>query len=313
MQILRLVSCLIIFCGPLIPADLVADQPEPQLELLFSLAWGGPDSPQLGSRDKSAAAQGPTSVALGPQGKIWILDNQANRLLAYDSSGCLLETVALAPGHRDDLAVGHDGSLALLARHTAQIEILDQNGRPQKSIKLSPHLGPLRRIGFSQEIQLENAHGERFGLGLPDNPKTVRQVLFSRRQGPIGSEFDCAVKVDEGKVSLYRWGQPSGLTAERRPADQIVDLELEGVASARLVSSCTSRGVLLEVQRLKDGPTVKVSKEIVYIQDWRLAAAWELSESSLLGQSDMFAQRETDVIIMQALEQGLQVWRWRLP
>ncbi|MBW1871481.1 MAG: hypothetical protein JRJ19_05415, partial [Deltaproteobacteria bacterium] len=285
MQTLRIVSCLLIFCGPLIPTEVACDPSDPQLELLFSLAWGGKNGPQLSNRVKSSLTQGPTSVALGPQGKIWILDNQANRLLAYDNSGCLLEVVALTPGHRDDLAVGHDGSLALLARHTAKIEILGKNGRPKKTIELAAHLGPPRRIGFTQEIQVENAHGERFALGRPDDLKPLRQVLFNRRQGPIGSLFDCAVSVANGKVSLYRWGQPSKLTAERRPADHIIDLELDGVASARLVSSCSSRGMLVEVQRLEDGPVVKVSKEIVFVQDWRPATTWQLPGSSRLQQS----------------------------
>ena len=150
-------------------------------------------------------------------------------------------------------------------------------------------------------------------LGRPDDPQPIRQVLFNRRQGPIGSVFDCAVSVADNKVSLYRWGQPSKLTAERRPADEIIDLELDGVASARLVSSCSPNGLLLEVERLKDGPAVKVSKEIVFVQDWRLVATWKLSGSSPLQLSHLFAQRGSEVIIVQALNEGLQVWRWRLP
>lgn len=274
-------------------------------ELLFTARWGGEAGLEVAG-GKESPVRGPTSAALDPLGNIWILDNLNNRLVGFDQKGSQIGVVLLSPGHRDDLAIGPDGSFALLSMHIRQIEILDRDGRPRGFLKLSPLLAPLGRISFPGEIEINNAHGERFRLGTADHPRPVKQVLFGRR-------FDCGIRVDAGAARLYTQEHSGGPVLEGKRAYRITDLDLGSVASARPVTDCTQPGFLLEVERLGGGTRVEVEREVALVRDLEVQERWSVEGTSLYESFRRFSFLGRVVIMIRPVESGLQVWRWRLP
>jgi hypothetical protein len=271
-------------------------------ELLFTARWGGDAGPGI-EGGKESAVRGPTSVALDPLGNVWILDNLNNRLAGFDQKGNRHKEVRLTPGHRDDLAVGPDGSFALLSLHLHRIEVLDRDGGPLGFMKLSPLLSPPGRIGFPGELEIENAHGERFRLGNVDHPRPVKQVLFGRR-------MECGIRVDAGAARLYTQGN-AAVVAEGKRACRVTDLDLGEVASARPVTDCSQPAFLIEVERLLPGTRAAVEREVALVRDLDVRESWRV-EDSLYQPFRRFASRGGTVIMILPVESGLQVWRWRL-
>jgi len=281
---------------------LVAAPAAGEPELLFTARWGG-DAGLGIEGGKESPARGPTSVALDPLGNVWILDNLNDRLVGYDEKGSPAGEVLLSPGHRDDLAVGPDGSFALLSMHLSQIEVLDRDGRPLGFLKLSPLLAPFGRIGFPGELEIENPHGERFSLGTLDNPRPIKQVLFGRR-------MKCGIRVDDGATRLYTQDN-SEVVAEGRRSYRVTDLDLGEVASARPVTNCFQRSFLIEVERLLPGAKVIIEKEVILVRDLDVQERWRVADS-LYQPFRRFSSREKTVIMILPVDSGLQVWRWRL-
>ena len=274
-------------------------------ELLFTARWGGDAGLEIAG-GKDSPVRGPTSVALDPLGNIWILDNLQDRLVGFDDKGTQIGITPLSPGHRDDLAIGPDGSFALLSMHIRQIEILDRDGRPQGFFKLSPLLAPLGRISLPGELEIENAHGESFRLGTADHPRPVKQVLFGRR-------FECGIRVDNGKARLYTQDSATGTVAEGKRVYRITDLDLGSVASARPVTDCSEPGFLIEVERLGEATKVVVDREVALVRDSDVEQRWTIDGRSLYQPFRRFASLGRTVIMILPVEPGLQVWRWRLP
>ena len=273
-------------------------------ELLFTARWGGDAGLEIAG-GKGSPVRGPTSAALYPLGNIWILDNLQSRLVGYDQKGARISVVLLTPGHRDDLAIGPDGSFALLSMHIRQIEILDRDGRPQGFLELSPLLAPLGLISFPGEIEIENPHGERFRLGTADNPRPVKQVLFGRR-------LECGIRVDDSQVRLYTQEHTQGTFAEGKRAYRISDLDLGSVASARPATDCSKSSFLIEAERLLPGTKIDVEREVALVRDLGVRQRWSIESNSLYVPFRRFASRGDTVVMILPVESGLQVWRWRL-
>jgi hypothetical protein len=273
-------------------------------ELLFTAQWGGDAGLGIES-GKGSPVRGPTSVALDPLGNVWILDNLNNRLVGFDEKGAPAGEVLLSPGHHDDLAVGPDGSFALLSMHLSQIEVLDRDGRPLGSLKLSPLLAPFGRISFPGELEIENPHQERFRLGTVDNPRPIKQVLFGRR-------MECGIRVDAGAARLYTQDNAE-VVAEGRRSCRVTELDLGEVASARPVTNCFKNSFLIEVERLLPGAKVFVKREVALVRDRDVQERWNVRNDWLYQPFRRFASRGDTVIMILPVESGMQVWRWRLP
>lgn len=274
-------------------------------ELLFTARWGGEAGLEVAG-GKDSPVRGPTSAALDPLGNIWILDNLQNRLVGFDEKGIQIGMVPLSPGHRDDLAIGPDGTFALLSMHLYQIETLDRDGRPLGFLKLSPLLAPLGRISFPGEIEIKNAHGERFRLGTADHPRPIKQVLFGRR-------FDCGIRVDAGRARLYTREHSTGTVPEGKRTYRISDLDLGNVTAARPVTDCAEPAFLIELERLLPGTKVDVEREVALVRDLEVKGRWSIEGVSLYQPFRRFASRKGVVIMILPVQEGLQVWRWRLP
>jgi len=273
-------------------------------ELLFTSPWDGGAGLGIES-GKESPVRGPTSVALDPLGNVWILDNFNSRLVGYDEKGTPIGEVLLSPGHRDDLAIGPDGSFALLSMHLYRIEVMDKDGRPQGFLKLSPLLAPLGRISFPDEIEIENPHGERFRLGTVDNPRPIKQVLFGRR-------MECGIRVDAGAARLYIQDNAEVVAEGRQPC-RVTDLDLSQVASARPATDCSKRSFLIEVERLLPGTKVAVEREVVLVSDNNPEERWNVGDAWLYQPFRRFASRDDTAVMILPVKSGMQVWRWSLP
>lgn len=272
-------------------------------ELLFLAEWGG-DSGLAIDGGKESPVRGPTSVTLDPLGNVWILDNLTSRLVGYDEKGSRIGEIQLSPGHRDDLAIGPDGSFTLFSMHLRQIEVLDRDGRPQGFMRLSPLLAPVGRISFPGELEIENAHGEIFSLGTLDHPRPIKQVLLGRR-------MECGIRVDEGRAYLYTQNRAE-IVAEGKRSYRVTALDLGEVASARPVTDCKKSSFLIEIERLLPGTKVFVEREVALVRDLGVRERWNVRDAWLYQPFRRFASRGNTAVMIIPVESGMQVWRWRL-
>jgi hypothetical protein len=235
-------------------------------------------------------------------------------LLSFGEDGHPGRVVDLAPRHFDGLAVGPDGTFAVLSLHLRRVEILDAAGNLVQVVKLPVHLGPVRNIGFTGAGELEavNAHGERFNTGRPGAMRPVRAMLLDRKRGPVGSESACGIRVEEGRAFLYLWRDTDGPSTSRGSRPDVVPLDLGRVVAARPVTPCSKEGMLLEVEHTSEDGLTQIAREVAFIKNGRVETAWSLEAPQTYVPFGRFACRGSDAVMMLPAREGLQVWHWKL-
>jgi hypothetical protein len=258
--------------------------------------------------------EGVSSMALGPNGKIWLVDNQESCLKVFEQDGSLAGRIEL-PGYTHDLAVGADGSIALLRLHLGRIDLLTPEGKPAGVMDLSIHLGPVRNIGFAPAGGLEvvNAHGERFLLGEPDRPRNLREILLTRERGPLGTRDQCGVRVEEGGFAIHRYlDRDEGTGRERSYA--VEHVEFPGARAVHMLSGCADGNLLFEVEREDEHRTESVSRELIDVVGGKAWTVWRQDAPVVLHRSFSRAAVGGSVVVwFHPGEDGLEVWRWRRP
>jgi hypothetical protein len=92
----------------------------------------------------------------------------------------------------------------------------------------------------------------------------------------------------------------------------VSNLDLGSVDSARPATDCSTGGFLIEVERLRPGPKVDVEREVALVRDRRVTQRWSIDGASLFVPFRRFASRGDTAIMILPVQEGLQVWRWRL-
>jgi hypothetical protein len=91
--------------------------------------WGNARGDLGRERLQEGNAEGPMSFAAGPNGSLVVLDQVNRRVVRYDANGRVTNE-SDAPATAQDVAIGRDGSAALLDRlGTKSITLVDPSGR----------------------------------------------------------------------------------------------------------------------------------------------------------------------------------------
>lgn len=176
------------------------------------LPWGGADLPDntVGHRAGGAEylAQGPTSVAIGPAGAVYLLDRLHRRVLMVRNNEVQV-AASQVPRDAMDLAVGPDGALAVYSPLRARVWIYDSSGSPAGQLSVPRILRNIRGIslGPSRTVWLDSAHQERMLLGSPSEPHSLEAMLHSKQEGAFSLDDGtgvAAVLKAGGQAELLR-------------------------------------------------------------------------------------------------------------
>ena len=140
--------------------------------VVFFSPWGGSHKDQLGrERPEEGNPMGPMSLTVGPGGKIYILDQINGRVVRRNADGSLEGTSEMKLTGAQDIAVGKDGSMAVLDRVVDKaIALYDANGnlRAQLPIEGEGLEEPGHITGVfidGSDVFVEREHGTLLKIG----------------------------------------------------------------------------------------------------------------------------------------------------
>mgnify|MGYP001547127672 CR=1 FL=1 len=227
------------------------------------LPWGG-GAGQV-ARVRAATefmAQGPSAVALAPDGAVLVLDRLNGRVLRVTDRD--VGAVATVPVDGEDLAVGADGTLAVWSLLRSRVWLRDHRGADRGHVDVSRHLrgGLGITLGASRQVYLHVAHQETYRLGSPAAPVALTQVLRSKREGAFTLADGRGVAVRrraDGQAEL--WLFRAGL---RGPQSR---LALPGKVLAARVVGVTGNTACLRLERAAatKTPRIAVTRRLVCV------------------------------------------------
>jgi hypothetical protein len=169
------------------PGSARAPGAEPSGKLVFFSPWGsGKD--QLGrERPTEGNPEGPMSFALDPRGRTLVLDQVNGRIVRYGADGKPESTMAVKLNVPQDIAIGNDGSIAVLDRLSSKaVAIYDESGALRGEIPLEgegvPEGGLVTGVIIDKgNIYVEREHGQLVRIGdLSGRPADPRDELPGR-------------------------------------------------------------------------------------------------------------------------------------
>ena len=144
--------------------------------------WGSGPGALGRDRPQEASPSGPMSFVVDERRRMWVLDQVNGRVIRYSSDGSVEEALSIAHETAQDIAVGSDGTVAVLDRFRSEdVALHDPSGAFVGSLPLN---GPgVESAGHvtgvfidGSDVYAETEHGPLFKLGstngVPAEPRT---------------------------------------------------------------------------------------------------------------------------------------------
>lgn len=210
--------------------------------VLLVARWGSARGELGRERPQEGNPEGPMSLVLAGKDLV-VLDQVNGRLARYDAKGRLLST-SDAPTTAQDVAIGKDGTVAMIDRLVGKaVTLVDANGRKIGELPLGPKVGEPGLVTAvvvdGKKVYVEREHGALVLIGGTDGtPATDEEQLTGRpsKDGNLLLTAGLASKA-QGRAYLNAVDRKSGaLKFARsilfpRPAQAIVllDSDAKGV------------------------------------------------------------------------------------
>lgn len=164
-------------------ASTTSDAGSNGVDLVFSAPWGGERLDQVGrSRPSEANPEGPMSMTVDGQGRVYVLDQVNNRIVRRGIDGKPEAAIPIQASAAQDLAVAGDGSTAVLDRLSSKsVAIYDAGGAYKGELPLEgegvEEPGLLTGVFVDgNDVYVEREHGPLVKLGdtsgVPAEPRT---------------------------------------------------------------------------------------------------------------------------------------------
>lgn len=155
--------------------------------------WGSARGELGRERPQEGNAEGPMSFAAGPDGSIVVLDQINRRVVRYDAKG-RVTSVSDAPATTQDVAIGRDGSTALLDRlGTKSITLTDPSGKKvgELSLERAAKVGDPGLVTGTfidgKNVYVEKEHGALVLVGTTDGRPADETTQLAGRPSRDGT------------------------------------------------------------------------------------------------------------------------------
>jgi hypothetical protein len=234
---------------------------EPARAAEVRLGWGsGLDQVGLTRRIDERAAEGPSAVAVGSGGAIFVLDRLNERVIEVAPGGGA-RVVAPVPRDAEHLAAGPDGAVAAWSPLRAAVWLRGADGAAAGELAVPRALRDVEALSLhaSRRVRVTTALQETLDLGSPAAPLDLPAVLRTGREGaaflPDGRGV-AARRTAEGGGEILVYGR-----AEHRKPQVAHAHPVEGpVASIRIVGAVAG-AVCVRIERASAAPQVEVARE----------------------------------------------------
>ena len=158
--------------------------------VLFSAAWGSGVGKLGRDRPAEGNPEGPMSLVLAGR-DLLVLDQVNGRLARYDADGRLKGT-SNAPATAQDLAVGKDGTVAMIDRLAGKtVTLVDANGKAIGALPLGarlPEPGLVTAVVIDgKDVYAEKEHGALVLLGTTDGTPAGESIQLAGRPSKDGT------------------------------------------------------------------------------------------------------------------------------
>jgi hypothetical protein len=205
--------------------------------LIASASWGagansiGRDVPSEGN------PEGPMSFTIAPDGTLVVLDQINSRLARYDKSGKRLSDTSIDAIYPQDVAVGADGTTAVLDRlKDKNVTLLDSDGRRIGSLPLEGEAigetGGITGVFVDgDDVWVEREHGTLVKVGKTDGTPAEEQEELPGRPSRDGTLLLTAGIIEAGAGRIFvsainRAVREHQFTREIRLEDAVLNLVL---------------------------------------------------------------------------------------
>lgn len=180
-------------------------------DVFFSATWGSGHLDQLGhSRPSEANPEGPMSVNVDAQGRMFVLDQVNGRILRVGPDGKPQGVIPLKQQEAaQDLAVSSDGNVAVLDRFTSKSVVMyDQNGNALGELPLEGE--GIDETGLTtgvfvdgNDVYVEKEHGPLVRIGTTDGKPASDRGEIPGRPSRDGQSFLNAGLIDPLAGRMY--------------------------------------------------------------------------------------------------------------
>jgi|GEM_PF-667362 len=237
------------------------------------LAWGEGEL-EIGRRapQPEFRGEGPSGIALAPDGRVLLIDRLNHRVLEVDGHG--LRSVADVAEDVEHLAIGSDGAMATFSPLRSHAAFFEADGSPAGELSVPRLTGPIARVRLagSRQLVIESALQERLTAGSPSTPYTEAELLRSKREGAFELEGGRGVVaiVSEGRAAVHV------LSPSARGRVRVLSrVEVgEGFASLRLLGLEGDTAVAVAERVEQPGEAIEVGRELV---------VFDLAKRSVIG------------------------------
>ncbi len=287
-----------------------------------TLGWGSA-SGQVGAtaRGNERVAEGPSAVAVGPDGAVYLLDRLNGRVIRVTERTAA--TVASVPVDSEDLAVGTDrGGDSLIAvwsllRARVTLRVGGQDAG-EVTVPRALRLARGLTLDDSRQVLVHNAHQETYRLGSPATGRSLPAVLRSKREGAYfladGSGVQVRRRPGSGRAEVLVLQSGERTTVKRRLLldDVVMGVRLVGAAGGHVCLRLEKNDSAAQV-----GSGLRVRREVVCV---RASDGVEVLRQALSAPGRYLPRRElalggspARLAWIHATNAGLAVQVWTLP
>lgn len=221
------------------------------------VAWGaGPNAVGFRPAVRERAALGAPALAVGPGGRIYVLDAVRGRVVRLEGP----EVVSLAevPKDSDDLAIGPDGAFAVRRSVKPEVLVFGPGGERVGAVDTSAveSVDGLA-LGLSRRVSVTTPFQEIFLLGSPAAPQLAGQIWANKREGAAlvsGGRGVVAVRREDGELELH-------VVSQGEAEGRVVARHALGKGTAARIVGASGEAVCVRVEHVSEGTGGAVAVE----------------------------------------------------